>query len=144
MRRRLDTLREDLASEVDDLQSLLREARDLWANICREVIAGRTEQAHGNRERAKQVIDESLLTIRDWLPVARAVTDPPTRDVAELGTTTQEAECFWAKLFDRWKTPEDLEDLVANATAPTPAQLDTITQKYGFPHVWHSATDSPV
>ena len=144
MLRRLDVLREDLASEVDGLQNLLRDARDFWAAICREVLVGRTEQAHADRERLQRTIEESLLTIRDWLPIACAVFRSPGREVAELGTMAQESERFWNRIFDRWKTPEDLEDLVANATAPTPEQLDAMTRKYGFPHVWHAADDSPV
>ena len=85
-----------------------------------------------------------MLTIRDWLPIIRAVLGPSGREVVELDTMAQEAERFWLRIFDRWTTPEDLEDLVANATAPSRDQLDAITRKVGFPHVWHAADDTPV
>ena len=144
MLRRLDVLRTELADDGEGFQKLLHNTRDLWAAICREVIAGRTDSSHAERDRLQQTIEESLLTIRDWLPIARAVITSPGRKLLELGTMAQEAEGFWNRIFDRWKTPEDLEDLVANATAPTPEQLDAMTRKYGFPHVWHAADDSPV
>ena len=144
MLRRLASLREESASEVVSLQNLLRDAGDLWASICREVIAGRTDQVHADRERSKQNIEETLRTIRDWLPIARAVLGPSNAEVAELQAMAQVAERFWLRVFDLWNCPEDLEDLVANATAPTREQLDALTRKYGFPHVWHAADDSPV
>jgi hypothetical protein len=142
--RRLDSLREDLTTEISGLQNLLTEARGLWTALCREVVAGRTEQAHADRVRLEQTVEESLRTIREWLPIARAVLGPSGREVVELDTMAQEAERFWPRIFARWKTPEDLEDLVANATAPAREQLDAVTRKYGFPHVWHSADDTPV
>lgn len=144
MARRLGSLREDLTNEVGGLHNLLREANDLWATICGEVIAGRTELAHADRERLEQTIEESLLTIREWLPIARTVIGSSSSEVAELGTMAQDAERFWPRIFARWKTPEDLEDLVAIATAPTREQLDAMTRKYGFPHAWHLADDTPI
>ena len=144
MLRRLDALREELAGEVGSLQTLLFEVDTRWAAICQEVIAGRTEQVQANRELSKANIEESLRTIRGWLPIAQAVIAPSNVEVAELRAMTQEAERFWLRIFDRWQSPEDLEDLVANATAPTREQLDALTRKYGFPHVWHAADDSPV
>ena len=42
-------LREELADDIVGLHELLHQARELWSAICREVVAGRTEQAHGDR-----------------------------------------------------------------------------------------------
>jgi hypothetical protein len=156
-------IRTDAKAQLDGAERLRQVALDLvcenvettlgipdyvrrsWDAVRQWVIDGRTEEAQGLRAR----FEWELVGYIDLAKQAQIMAEIPLKfgeDVpraAEIPAAIAELSRLYDTIFTKWRTPEDLEDLVAAEYRLPMARLDAIGALHPAPSAWYEQDDDP-
>lgn len=117
-----------------------------WRQIVLNVAKGLTAEMHAARARLLAAFDKRLTLMKETYALATWLrnlgsTCVPDPDVLlpEIART----ERLKAHVFDRWQTPQDLEDLAARDYPLTTAQLDQIGPTHKPPASYYAENSKP-
>jgi flagellar biosynthesis regulator FlaF len=111
----------------------------LWSAYCDAVIQGDTKEVQELRAEFASQVENDLKDVEEALASLREARDNlafGSDEEAQLLLARAEIEALQKQVLNRWQTVEDLEDVVAEWTAPTAEQLDAVARKYGPPTAW--------
>jgi hypothetical protein len=117
-----------------------------WREVCQAVVAGHTQTMQSQRESFQESVCFSLTLLRRAHQFASNAAVLAGQEVPHAGDLTQgiaELQRMKERVCARWQTAEDLEDLVAEATALSAEVLDAVAAKYGFPQKWFDEDSNP-
>jgi hypothetical protein len=142
----LRVLARDVGCAVEGMKGSVRAFERAWQRIVLEVARGQTTEMHAARSRLLSAFQKRLETLRQtqalaaWLrQLGRAdVPGPEVLDAEIAGLERQQA-----RVFDAWRTAEDLEDLAARDYPLTTADLDQIGPQRRPPASWYAEESKP-
>src|SRR5262249_43440695 len=137
---------EEVRQAAGDALGVMKQYRDGWQSLVDEALAGRAIQAHAERDRFLQAVEQwhrLLVHARDR---AAHATEGARCDLPEASHPESEAavlEKALKKLQSRWHTAEDLEYLAAESLTPSREKLEAVERKCGFPQAWYDDDSVP-
>ncbi len=120
--------------------------RRLWQSCCVEGIAGRTAEVHARREeflRQFQVKARLLARGRTIADQVFRLTGKQPIGASALPEAAADLERLESSIFTRWKTQEDLEDMLAEMYPLPNSRLEELGQKYQAPPAWYEQEGKP-
>jgi len=109
-----------------------------WGDLCASVIDGRTSEAQEERAqfdaRVTMAVSLAKRAKRSADLAAKFGENIPRAE--ELQDVITQLSRFQDSVLSRWHSAEDLEDLVAEQTAPSAAEFDAVAQRFGPPTEW--------
>jgi hypothetical protein len=142
-------------SEMDDFPGpfarragrVAEELRRLWDRTCRAAAANRTlPELHAARDDYEALLKGHLRLLDDYLAVAELhaqVFGPAAARVEELRRAADELRRLYDQLFPRWKTFDDLCEIVTEHIQPSTDRLRELAAKHAPPQSWYDETDDP-
>ena len=131
---------------VEDMKGSALTFENVWRGIVREVARDQTTDMQAVRPRLLSTFEKRLSLLKEihilalWLrSLGRA--NVPAEDV--LLPEIDGLERLKARVFDRWQTAEDLEDLAARDYPLTTADLDQIGPPRRPPASWYADESKP-
>jgi hypothetical protein len=139
-------VRREVGRAMDSMEGSARTFENTWQRLVRDVAKGHTAQIQALRPRLHGALEKRLALLKQthsfatWLrkPGAVDVTDPDT-----LLTEIAGLEQLQRRVFDRWQTADDLEDLAARDYPLTTADLDQIGQNRRPPASYYAEESKP-
>lgn len=136
----------EVTSAVERIRGSAQSFEEAWRRIVVEVAKGQTIEMHAARPRLLNALAKRLKllkeshTLASWLRKLGRVevsdSDVLLPDIAGL-------ERLKTNVFDRWQTPEDLEDLAARDYPLTTAHLEQIGQQRRPPASFYAEESKP-
>jgi hypothetical protein len=131
---------------VEGMKGTAHRFGQVWRRVVLDVARGRTAEMHAFRPRLLKALEKRLgqlkhtHTLAGWLhKLGRVdVPDPDTLlpEIAGL-------ERLRADVFERWQTPDDLEDLAARDYPLTTAELDQLGPSRKPPASYYAEEGKP-
>ena len=113
-----------------------------WDGYCELALAGRASEIHESRDRYITLGVDLRNSILEAIEVARREgCEGPELEQLEIEAASLGQKLN--RLTARWHTPEDLEDLAAEALAPSREQLAAIRDKLPYPQRLYDEDDRP-
>lgn len=149
-RRAQELLAAQLGEEADLIVELAlshaEQLRRLWQSYCAEGMAGRSAEVHARRgDLLRQFQVRARLLAR-----GRAIADQVFRltgkqpiGASALPEAAADLERLESSIFTRWKTQEDLEDLLAELFPLPSDRLEELARKYPPPPAWYEQEGKP-
>src|SRR5262249_35858816 len=107
----------ELIRALTGFQSLPGEIRSLWTQLMEKAVKEDTiERLHADREMFDEYLSEWIQSMVGFVEFARLLLGSSislSPKVAELNRALAELREFHQTLLGRWKTLEDLEDIIA-------------------------------
>lgn len=131
---------------VDMALSHAGQMRRLWQSYCAEGMAGRTGEVHARREDFLRQFQARARLVARARTIAESVFRLTGRQPVGAGALPEAAadlERLEASIFTRWKTQEDLEDLLAEMYPLPNSRLEELGQKYQAPTAWYEQEGKP-
>ena len=134
--------RQSLASTNTTILQDRLEYDATWAGFCELALAGRASEIHERRDRYIALGIDLRNSIEEAIQVARreGCEGPELRHL-EVEATTLDQKL--KRLANRWRTPEDLEDLAAEGLAPSRERLIAIRDSLPFPQRLYDEDSKP-
>jgi hypothetical protein len=136
----------DVSCAAGGMKGSARTFEDAWQRIVLEVARGQTPAIHTARPQLLNAFTKRLEALRQTHALAaglrqlgRADTPDPEVLVAEIAGL----ERLQARVFDPWRTAEDLEDLAARDYPLTTADLNQIGPQRRPPASWYAEESKP-
>jgi hypothetical protein len=120
--------------------------RDAWQRRCAAGWRGDAARVHADRESFLQYVDVKLSIIQLGRRLVALLTQQLKREFAEeneLAGAEADLLSFKTAVFDRWRTLEDLEDLLAASFPLTNAELLAIAERHPAPPSWLEEDSKP-
>jgi hypothetical protein len=131
---------------VQGMQGSARAFENAWRRIVVEVATGKTTENQAAQPRLLAAFEKRLSLLRQayelssWLSkLGRA--DVPNPEIVRAEIAGMER--LKAAVFDRWQSPEDLEDLAARDYPLTTADLDRLGPHRRPPESWYAEESKP-
>ncbi len=127
--------RKEMTWLVASMVKTFRQFEETWEKVKRYVVAGQTEEAQAVRGQLGALFHEAFTQLQSTLELCQRwapLGGPNPDELVDTGILAKRLK----KIFDRWNTAEDLEDLVAEATAPTEEECDAVVRRFGPPTAW--------
>jgi hypothetical protein len=144
----LDDLRKVFVERTAGLVSLVLESAEkcsaAWPVCVKAVAAGETGRIHALRDVLYTGLLHRLEALRHATRLAGMAAALEGREVSgadRLSAATADLERLRVRVFERWRTAEDLEDLVAADYPLSGAQLEALAAKYPPPPSWYQEED---
>jgi hypothetical protein len=118
----------------------------IWRRIISHVSNGLAAEIHAGRSTFLGVFDKRLNLLKQTHALAAWLRKLGSLDIPEpefLLTEIAGMERLKARVFDRWQTMEDLEDLVARDYPLTTADLDEIGPQHRPPASYYVEQNKP-
>ncbi len=119
--------------------------RRVWGDLRAWVIEGRTVDAHALRAQFESKLAAFISQARRAQRSVELATkyDQQVPRAGEIPDAIAELSRFHETVLARWRTAEDLEDLVAAEYRLPMARLDAIGTKHPAPSAWYEQIDDP-
>jgi hypothetical protein len=142
----LRVLARDVGCAVQGMRGSAHTFEDAWRRIVLTVARGQTAEMHAARSHLLRAFTHRLELLRQTSALAAWLrqldkADVPGPDV--LGADIAGLERLQARVFDTWRTAEDLEDLAARDYPLTTADLDRIGPQRRPPASWYAGDSKP-
>jgi hypothetical protein len=137
------TMTQQIVSLALALPGVLRER---WQDICREVTAGKSEEAQRGRGALDLLVSRQRTLLERAGELATLLARVAGEEVpraGEIPAVIAEVDRFREKNLTPWKTVEDLEDLVAAQYHLPTARLDAIGAAHPAPPAWYEQDSKP-
>jgi hypothetical protein len=136
----------ELGSAVEGMKGSAGMFENAWRRIVLDVAKGKTADVHAARPRLLNALEKRLGALKQAHVLAKWLrelgrTDGPDPD--GLLPEIAGMERLKASVFDRWQTPEDLEDLAARDYPLTTADLDGIGPQRRPPASYYAEESKP-
>lgn len=114
---------------------------EIWRQCVQGAARGETEEIQAQRESLRQGFTLRLDLLRRAGTMAGQVNGSAS---AELANEIGRMERLQERVFDKWKTAEDLEDLAARDYPLSRAELDRIGATRQPPQSWYEEQSTPL
>jgi hypothetical protein len=123
-----------------------RQLQEGWELCRREVLAGHAEAVQQLRDRFLGAFEERLAHLREALDLVQFACRVAARELPEAGDLQAEIEALvplLERVASRWRTREELEDLVAEDFPLPAARLKAIAEQHPPPQAWYDEDFQP-
>jgi hypothetical protein len=117
-----------------------------WRQLCEGALDGRAAEMQSIRDRFLRAFENRLRLLGvalERVVHAERLTRQELPEAAQVRDEAKSLEGKLQKLSARWQTAEDLEDLAAEAIAPSPEKLEAVRRTHGFPQAWYDDDSKP-
>ena len=139
--------RAEMIADVEEVLStglqIVAGIEKTWALYRRAVLAGLTDMIQEERDGFLETLEVCrFANMLDFAGKTRAMGfDTPLLERYEAAAV--EVERQRVRIIDRWKTADDLEDLVADSIPFPSGKLEAIRRKYPPPQQWYDQEETP-
>lgn len=136
----------ELGWAVEGMKGSAAIFENAWRRIVLEVAKRQTAEMQAARPRLLAALDNRLRLLRQTHALAssfRRLNRPDSPDPSILDSEIAALERLKASAFDRWQTPEDLEDLAARDFPLSTAELDKLGPTRRPPPSFYAADTKP-
>lgn len=129
------------------VRQVAEELRLDWERTSRDAAENlRIHELHATRDDYQTLLEGHLLLLEDYLKLTKLHhrifgSNPLWTD--ELNQAVEELKKLHDELFPRWKTSEDLAQILIEKLSPTPEQLRSYALKNPPPISWLEETTDP-
>ena|SRR5438046_2545859 len=131
---------------VEGLRGSAGAFESIWQRIIIHVGKGQAAEINAGRPRLLSVFEKRLLLLRQIHALATWLRKLGSAEVPDPDVLLQEIdgmERLIIRVFDRWQTAEDLEDLAARDYPLTTADLDRIGPQHRPPASFYTEQSKP-
>lgn len=117
-----------------------------WRRIIMDVAKGQTSEIQAARPRLLSAFEKRLRLLKETHTLATGLSKLGRGEVPDANVLLLEIagmEWLKASVFDRWQTPDDLEDLAARDYPLTTADLDQIGPQRRPPASYYAEESKP-
>jgi hypothetical protein len=128
-------------------RQVVEELRSDWDRTCRDAAENRRiEDLHAAREDYQSLLKGHLRLLEDYLSLTelhQRAFGSNTLWIDELNRAVSELRNLYDELFPRWKTSQDLAQLLIEKFSLSNEQLQTLALKQPPPQSWYEETADP-
>jgi hypothetical protein len=136
----------ELSGAVEGMQGSAGTFENAWRRIVVEVATGKTAEMQAVRQRLLDAFEKRLSLLRQAYELASWLSKLGRADVPNPEIVRAEIagmERLKATVFERWQSPEDLEDLAARDYPLTTADLDRLGPHRRPASSWYTEESKP-
>ena len=136
----------DVGMAVQGMRGSARAFEKAWQRIVLAVARGQTSQIHATRPRLARALEQRINQLKHTHTLATFLAQlgkPAVPDPDVVLSEIASAERLKARVFDRWQSAEDLEDLAARDYPLTSAELDRIGPQRRPPAAYYADESKP-
>ena len=134
---------------IDDHLAIADRVLANWkAMIHTMILEKKIEQLYSSRKEYEEIVRDWISQLDEFINLLINAFGPHYNDdsIGVLGRAQKSRRTladFSNRIFQRWNTPDEFDDLLLDETAISPAVFDEFAKRFPPPQSWYDETDNP-